>query len=69
MRQGISQTSMSLDGVMQSPGGPTEDPSGGFEYGGWQMTYSDNAVLAAVGETFKACSCFHGEHYGARVDA
>ena len=69
MRQGISQTSMSLDGVMQSPGGPTEDPSGGFEYVRWQMTYSDAAVLAAVGETFKACSCFHGEQYGARVDA
>jgi dihydrofolate reductase len=32
---------VSMDGVMQSPGGPTEDPTKGFKFGGWQMPYSD----------------------------
>jgi dihydrofolate reductase len=32
---------VSMDGVMQAPGGPTEDPTKGFKFGGWQMPYSD----------------------------
>jgi dihydrofolate reductase len=32
---------ISLDGIMQAPGGPEEDTSGGFEYGGWSAPYSD----------------------------
>jgi dihydrofolate reductase len=32
---------VSLDGIMQAPGGPTEDPTGGFEFGGWAMPYFD----------------------------
>jgi dihydrofolate reductase len=41
MRKLIVSEFLSLDGVMQSPGGPDEDPSGGFEHGGWQQQYFD----------------------------
>jgi dihydrofolate reductase len=40
---------VSLDGVIQAPGGPEEDPSGGFEYGGWTAPYGDDVIGAAVG--------------------
>ena len=38
------QTFLSLDGVMQAPGGPEEDPSDSFEHGGWQAPFADPAV-------------------------
>jgi dihydrofolate reductase len=41
MRKIIVFSMISLDGVMQAPGGPKEDTSGGFKYGGWTAAYSD----------------------------
>jgi dihydrofolate reductase len=41
MRKIIVLTFISLDGVMQAPGGPEEDPSSGFKYGGWTVSYFD----------------------------
>jgi len=44
MRKVIVLTFVSLDGVMQAPGGPEEDASGGFRFGGWTVPYFDEAV-------------------------
>ena len=47
---------ISLDGVIQAPGGPEEDSSGGFKYGGWSAPHDDpevgKAIVAAHGEAF-----------------
>jgi len=43
-------TFMSLDGVMQSPGGPDEDPTGGFTHGGWGVNYFDDEMMGQVAE-------------------
>jgi dihydrofolate reductase len=42
---------VSLDGVMQSPGGPDEDPTGGFTLGGWGASYFDEEMMAQVAES------------------
>ena len=44
-------TFMSLDGVMQSPGGPDEDPTGGFHYGGWGVNYFDDEMMERMAES------------------
>jgi dihydrofolate reductase len=44
MRKVIALEFMSLDGVIQAGGGPQEDTSGGFAYGGWQAPYSDDTL-------------------------
>jgi dihydrofolate reductase len=44
---------ITLDGVMQAPGGPEEDQSGGFKYGGWTAPHSDEVYGKAVQEELK----------------
>ncbi len=49
MRKIITITFVTLDGVMQAPGGREEDTSGGFAYGGWQMNFpQDQELLAKI---------------------
>ena len=52
MRKVIGAAFLSLDGVIQAPGGPTEDPTGGFEYGGWLAPMFDPAVGEAIDGLF-----------------
>lgn len=47
MRKIVVLSFITLDGVMQAPGGPEEDPSGGFQYGGWTAPYFYDADAAA----------------------
>ena len=54
MRKVIATAFVSLDGVMQAPGGPEEDPTGGFKYGGWTVPYWDDATDAAMGQVFSS---------------
>jgi len=48
MRKIIANAKVSLDGVMQGPGGPQEDTSDGFDLGGWSMKFSDAKAGAAI---------------------
>ena len=50
MREIIAITQVTLDGVMQAPGGPEEDPSNGFTHGGWAMPFVDDAAGQVIGE-------------------
>jgi len=53
MRKIIVLSMISLDGVMQAPGGPKEDTSGGFKYGGWTAPYGDEVYGKVVREELK----------------
>ncbi|WP_067065432.1 dihydrofolate reductase family protein [Roseateles chitosanitabidus] len=44
MRKLIASTFVSLDGVMQAPGGPAEDPAGGFSFGGWTFPFWEDGM-------------------------
>src|SRR5579872_1660228 len=51
MRKTIAITQVTVDGVMQAPGGPEEDPSNGFTHGGWAMPFGDDALSQIIDET------------------
>jgi dihydrofolate reductase len=52
MRKIVVSAFVSLDGVMQAPGGPEEDPIGGFRFGGWVAPFFDETAGATIGELF-----------------
>ena len=52
MRKIIVGAQVSMDGVMQAPGGPTEDPTQGFKFGGWAMPYFDEVFGEEIDRVF-----------------
>jgi len=53
MRKIVVLSFVTLDGVMQAPGGPDEDPSSGFKFGGWQAPYGDEAAHQEMAKQIK----------------
>jgi dihydrofolate reductase len=52
MRKVVAGVFLSLDGVMQAPGGPEEDPTRGFKHGGWTFHYWDDVMGKSMEESF-----------------
>jgi dihydrofolate reductase len=53
MRRILAGAFVSLDGVMQAPGAPEEDPTGGFTHGGWVAPFWDNTVGESMAPMFQ----------------
>lgn len=53
MRKIITTTFVTLDGVMQAPGGAEEDKTGGFKFGGWMFSYTDEMIDKIINEFMK----------------
>jgi hypothetical protein len=60
MRKIIVLSMITLDGVMQAPGGPKEDTSGRFKYGGWTAPYSDKGIWKSPGRRIETCRLSFG---------
>jgi dihydrofolate reductase len=60
MRKVIVLSFISLDGVMQAPGAPEEDTSGGFKYGGWTVPYFDETAGEVMGKQMKSANLLLG---------
>jgi dihydrofolate reductase len=58
MRKLVVGTFLTLDGVMQAPGGPNEDREGGFRHGGWLVPYFDQKFVAIMTEWTKRAGAF-----------
>ena len=59
MRKLLVHEFVTLDGIMQAPGGPDEDRDGGFAHGGWTRTYWHDDIGATFGELMQDVDAFH----------
>ena len=53
-----TMTQVTVDGVMQGPGGPDEDRRGGFERGGWALPLFDNETMTFINQTYQRADSF-----------
>ena len=53
-----TMTQVTVDGVIQGPGGPDEDRRGGFERGGWAMGVFDNETMTFINQTYQRADAF-----------
>src|SRR3712207_8413129 len=60
---------LTLDGVVQAPGQPEEDPSGGFAHGGWQPPYFDDETGERIVEWFAGAEDFRSEEHTSELQS